>query len=188
MKNGRYLRVVMLLGSGVVLLQGAGCAFQLVTTYGTPPPPPPATFCDVVDQANGGDMFTGNTCGGLNLISALGCEVYTENGLEYYYEVFMPAGASFTADVTYTGADGALWVVDACASPFGCLAYADATFNDETEVITYTNETDADMTVYLVLDAWGTDACGDYVMNFASSGGAVAVEDAAFGAVKALYR
>jgi len=163
---------------------GAGCPFQLVTTDGSPPE---VNFCDVVDQANGGDTFSGTTCGGLNLISALGCEDFTENGLEYYYEVFMPAGSSFTADVTST-ADGALWVVDACEAPFGCLAYADDTLTGELETVSYTNDSASDMFVYLVLDSWGTDTCGDYDMTFATTGGAVAVEGAAFGAVKALYR
>ena len=30
MKNGRHLRLTMILGSGLVLLQGAGCTFEEV--------------------------------------------------------------------------------------------------------------------------------------------------------------
>jgi hypothetical protein len=163
---------------------GAACPFTF--TINSVAIPEPVDFCATVEDVFG-SYFTGTTCNGANNISSLGCNTYTENGLEYYYEIFMPAGSSFTADVTNT-ADGALWVVDACAEPFNCLAYADDTFTGETEVISYTNATANDVYVYLVVDSWGTDTCGDYVMNFASTGGAVAVENATFGAVKSLYK
>ncbi len=166
---------------------GAGCDFTFeIVSAELPPPPVEVNFCDAVEDVSG-TTFAGTTCGGVNNVSALGCEAYTEAGLEYYYEIFMPAGSSFTADVTNT-ADGALWVVDSCADPIGCLAYADDTLSGATETVTYTNATAVDTYVYLVVDSWGTDSCGDYTMNFAATGGAVAVEDAAFGTVKALFR
>jgi hypothetical protein len=166
---------------------GAGCPFTLeIATAELPPPPVAVDFCNSVEDVFG-TSFTGTTCTGVNNVSSLGCETYTEAGLEYYYEIFMPAGSTFTADVTNT-ADGALWVVDACTDPINCLAYADDTFTGDTETITYSNVTANDMYVYLVVDSWGTGSCGDYVMAFTASGGAVAVEEAAFGAVKALYR
>ncbi len=68
-------------------------------------------FCslvtDVYGQAPGGSAsFSGDTCGGLNLISALGCEAYAEAGLEDYYAVTLNAGQTLTATMTST-ADGA---------------------------------------------------------------------------------
>ncbi|MCB1183178.1 hypothetical protein KDM41_07080 [bacterium] len=163
-----------------------GAASPFTFTIDSVALPEPVDFCDAVEDVFG-SYFTGTTCAGVNNVSALGCEAYTENGLEYYYEIFMPAGSSFTADVTNT-ADGALWVVDACVEPLNCLAYADDTFSGETETVSYTNASGSDMYVYLVVDSWGTDSCGDYTMNFAASGGAVAVENASFGTVKALFK
>jgi hypothetical protein len=163
---------------------GAGCAFTF--TLDSVDLPQPVGFCDAVENVFG-TYFTGNTCAGVNNISELGCETYTEDGLEYYYEIFMPAGSSFTADVTNT-ADGALWVVDACEDPIGCLAYADDSFSGDTETISYSNNTAEDMWVYLVVDSWGTDSCGDYEMDFAATGGAVATEGSTFGNFKAMYR
>ncbi len=160
-----------------------------VGAYTPPPPPPAVTFCADVIDASGTGMFYGDTCDGVNLISALGCEAYTENGFEDYYEIVMPAGSSFTATVTNT-ADGALWVVAECEADggaFTCLGYADATFGGDPEVVSYTN-TGGDTVVYLVVDSWGTDSCGTYDMNFESVGGAVANEDMSMGAVKALFR
>jgi len=166
---------------------GARASFTLELATQIPPPPPPAVdFCaSVLDVF--GNVFTGDTCTGQNNIFDLACKVYTENGLENYYEIFMPAGSSFTADVLNT-ADGALWVVDACADPMMCLAYTDATFSNQSEVITYTNTGATDTYVYLVIDSWGTASCGTYTMNFTSTGGAVPAEGATFGMVKALYR
>jgi len=163
---------------------GAACPFTF--EIATVTPPPPVEFCSSVEDVFG-TTFTGTTCTGVNLIESYECGTYTEAGLEYYYEIFMPSGSSFTADVTNT-ADGALWVMDACADPINCLAYADGTLAGAVETVSYANTTASDMYVYLVIDSYGTDSCGDYEMTFTSTGGSVAVEQAAFGAVKALYR
>ncbi len=163
---------------------GAGCSFTF--EIATILPPEPVSFCDSVEDVFGAN-FNGTTCGGVNTIASLGCETSTVNGLEYYYEIFMPSGSSFTADVTNT-ADGVLWVVDACVGPFTCLAFADDTLSGGLETISYANDTASDMYVYVVIDSWGTETCGNYQMTFATSGGALPVENAAFGEVKAQYR
>ncbi|HPF70540.1 MAG TPA: hypothetical protein PLQ13_07735 [Candidatus Krumholzibacteria bacterium] len=162
---------------------GAACDFTF--SINSAAVPEPASFCaNVLDVT--GTYFEGDTCDGANEVSALGCEDYTEAGLEDYYEVFMPAGSSFTVDVTNT-ADGALWVVDSCVEPMNCLAYADNTLTGQAETVSYTN-TGADTTVFIVIDSWGTGSCGTYTMNFSSTGGAVASESTTFGAVKAMFR
>ena len=160
-----------------------------VGSYTPPPPPPAVTFCADVVEASGTGMFYGDTCDGVNLVESLGCEAYSEAGLEDYYEIFMPAGSTFTATVTNT-ADGALWVVAECEAAggaFTCLGYADATLTGDPEVVSYTNA-GGDAVVYLVVDSWGTDSCGTYDMNFESVDGAVANEDMSMGAVKAMFR
>jgi hypothetical protein len=163
---------------------GAECDFTLTTE--SVALPEPANFCDLVLDATG-NYFEGDTCDGVNQVESLGCEVYSEAGLEDYYEVLMPAGSSFTATVTNT-ADGALWVVDSCLDPIACLAYADDTLSGAAEVISYTNVSGADQVVYLVIDSWGTGSCGTYTMDFAGTGGAVADESTSFSNVKAMFR
>jgi len=160
-----------------------------IGTYTPPPPPPPISFCANLIDVEGTGMFYGDTCDGVNLVSTLGCQTYTENGLEDYYEVFMPAGSTFTATVTNT-ADGALWVLAECeaeAAAFTCLATADDTFTGDPEVVSYTN-TGGDMVVFLVVDSWGTASCGTYEMLFESPDGAVANQDMSMGSVKSLFR
>ncbi|MGD9546423.1 MAG: hypothetical protein AB7V45_02640 [Candidatus Krumholzibacteriia bacterium] len=163
---------------------GAACNFNF--TINSVTPPEPVDFCALVDQGTG-NSFTGTTCNGQNLLGGLDCAAYTHAGLEYYYEIFMPSGSTFTATVTST-ADGALWLLDACAEPFTCLAYADDTLTGDAEVLSYTNNSGSDIWVYLGLDSWGTDSCGDFTMDFSSTTGAVANEAASMGAVKALFR
>ncbi|HPF36480.1 hypothetical protein KDK88_06675 [bacterium] len=161
----------------------------LVNDGSGPPPPPPVSFCGDLIEADGTGNFSGDTCDGVNLISALGCEAYTENGLEDYYEIEMPAGSSFTATVTNT-ADGALWVVGECEAvggAFTCLGYADDTFTGDPEVVSYTNTSGSALTVYLVVDSYSS-SCGTYDMVFDSTGGAVANENMSMGSVKALFR
>ncbi|MBU2502233.1 hypothetical protein KJ682_12955, partial [bacterium] len=79
-------------------------------------------------------------------------------------------------------------LLDACAEPFTCLAYADDTLTGGAEVLSYTNNSGSDIWVYLGVDSWGTDSCGDFTMDFYSTTGAVANEAASMGAVKALFR
>jgi len=161
-----------------------------ISEFTPPPPPPDVSFCDFLIDATGTGTFYGDTCDGVNLIESLGCEAYTEAGLEDYYEVRVPAGGSFTATVTNT-ADGALWVLGECLGiegVFNCLGYADATLSGDPEVVSFTNTGASSMYVYLVVDSWGTGSCGTYELVFEGTGGAVATDDVSIDAVKALYR
>ena len=115
------------------------------------------------------------------------CGPYIENGLEHLYEILVPAGGSFTANVTYDTADGALWVLDRCYYDYICLGFADDTLEGELETVTYTNSTDAAQAMILVLDSWGTASCGTYQFEIVSDC-AVAAEVSSFGGVKASFR
>ncbi len=160
-----------------------------IGTYAPPPPPSPVDFCGSVYQGTG-THFTGSTCDGANVVSLLGCAAYAENGLEHYYEIQVPAGCYFTANVTYTNADGALWLLDSCSAPggaFGCLDAVDDTMGVGPESLSYQNATAGPQIVYLVVDSWGTAACGSYTFDFVSDC-AVATEGQTFGSVKAMFR
>jgi hypothetical protein len=155
-------------------------------TFTTTPFVVPPTICELIQDATG-TYFTGNTCDGYNNVSVEDCGDYTENGLEHYYEIQVPAGCYFTANVTYPTKDGALWVLDSCADGYNCVGYADDTLSGQAESVTYQNTTGSLQTVILVLDAWGTAACGDYTFEFVTDC-AVATEVESFGGVKAMFR
>jgi len=101
----------------------------------------------------------------------------------------VPVGGSFTATVI-NEADGALWLMADCLGiegVFECLAFADDTIGSDPEVITYANDGNEDMVVYLVVDSYG-DSCGAYTMEFVSTGGAIATEEISIDSIKAMYR
>jgi hypothetical protein len=156
-----------------------------VTAVGAPEP---NSFCDLLSEAS--SELTGDTCDGENLVDGLTCASYNQLGSEDYYEVYMPAGSSFTAAVT-CDADGSLSVVAECEAlpgQFTCLAYADDTYPGGTEeVISYTNDTGSDAFVFLVIDSYGA-SCGAYTGTFESTGGAVSTEAMSLGEVKSLFR
>lgn len=165
---------------------GAACDFDITVTLTPYTPPEPVAFCDLVQDVEGVGIFSGDTCDGANLIEEMTCQTYAEAGLEDYYEIFMPTGSSFTVDLVHS-VDSALWVLDACAEPFACLATADDVYPGGEESVSYTN-TGADTVVYLVVDSYGTDSCGAYEFTFTPTGGAVANEVMSFGGVKALFK
>jgi len=159
--------------------------------YTPPPPPPPTDFCSLATSlAGNAGGLSGNTCGSVNQIQELGCETYPEAGLERYYAYELCSGGTFTATVI-SSADGALWLVGECYAEPGqltCLAYADATTSGQLETITYTNDGAEAATIYLVVDSWGADSCGDYAGDFTVDGCDVANEDMDFGTLKAQFR
>lgn len=145
--------------------------------------PPPSDFCGLLSEA--GSELSGDTTDGYDLVNGLDCAAFVMNGYEAYYEVFMPAGSSFTAAVTNSN-DGALAVVSQCDLMGDCLAYADNTFGGQEEVISYTNN-GADAMVYLVIDSYSAGAF-TYTGTFTSTGGAVATESMSLGTIKAMFR
>ncbi len=167
---------------------GAATTFTFEMTITPYVPPVVAPFCDFLmdtgEQTVG--TFTGNTCDGMNLVSSLDCGAYTENGFEHYYEVKVPAGATFTVDLMHT-VDSAIWLLDACDETYACIGYADDYYPEGNEYLEYTAGA-TDEVVYLVIDSYGDDTCGDYSFEFTSTGGAVATEAINLGGMKALYR
>lgn len=174
-------------GSFYFVVDGYGTAASAFTlTFTTTPYVAPPTICNLIQDVTG-TYFTGDTCDGYNNVNSNACGNYTEAGLEHYYEIKVPAGCYFTANVTFDIEDGALWVLDSCADGYACVGYADDTFSGDTETVTYTNSTGSEQSVILVVDSYGTGSCGTYTFEFVTDC-AVATEAESFGAVKAMFR
>lgn len=160
------------------------------------PLPEPVDACAEVIQPLPGEegdivpdgtyAFSGDTCGSTNHIEFLDCADYSEAGLDNFYEFTMLPGATIDVTVTST-ADGALWILDACAEPFTCLGYGDATLGGEPETVSYTNDTGAQQRVFLVVDSWGADTCGTFTGDITVNGGVVGLELPSWGEVKARF-
>jgi hypothetical protein len=174
---------------------GAAGPYELVLT--SQALPEPVNVCDQLQQIvpgpegmivpSGTFPVAGTTCGAENLVTSLPCGVYTENGAEAYWELTLLAGGSIDVSVTHAG-DGALWLLDACAEPFECVAYADDTFGGETEAFSYLNNTGDSQVLILVVDSFGTGSCGTYDGTVTLyPPGAIPTTVGSWGSVKAQY-
>jgi hypothetical protein len=169
--------------------QGQGGADQhldAVQVRADIPPPPSACDSPFVTSCVT-TSISGNTCDSFDFINDMDCGTYYEYGRDEWYRLTLFPNGSLTADVTFSVEDGALWIVDDCAVVRNCLAYADDTTEGEQETISYTNDTGANITIYLVVDSWGTGSCGAYTGTLTCTGG-VPEEAASWGALKAQYR
>lgn len=103
-----------------------------------------------------GDSCTGTTDYGNSTVS---CTSYTASAEELLYSVVVPDGETITVTQTPIGGntqDSSLYLLDDCADmdAVNCLAGADSTFGGEVETLNWTNTTGANMTVYIVVDAF----------------------------------
>jgi hypothetical protein len=173
-----------------------GAAGSFTLEFIRDPDPEPIDACERVEQplpGEEGDVLTGvfpisgNTCGSPNTVEFLDCADFAEAGADNWYEIVLLPDASIDAAVT-SSADGALWILDACSEPLNCLAYGDATLTGETEVVSYTNDTGSTQVVYLVVDSYGTDTCGDFTGEITiNPPGVVDTEPASWGGIKSKF-
>ncbi len=116
-----------------------------------------------------------------------GCTGYAAAGNDAVYAVHLEPGDRLTA--TYTNvADGSLYLISDCADPVGsCVAGADDTVGGQDEVIDFTNEGDAAMDLYLVVDCYGSGNGGTYTLVGVLEG-TVPVEATSWTSLKSSFR
>lgn len=181
-------------------------AFELTLTEYIPPvvDPLPSACLDFLQAFPGAPgaivpdgtyVIAGDTCvDGLNHIAVSDCFGWASAGLDIYYEIVLAPGANLEiiAGFLNTG-DAMLYLVDTCQNQDDgavptFLACADDTLAAGLEFINYTNVGTEDQIMYLVMDAYGEDACDTFEGIITLTGGAVATEDASWGSVKSMYR
>lgn len=105
---------------------------------------------------------TGDTCGGTTDYGkgSLGCTGYSAKANERVYSLTVPNGSSVDVTMTPTGSgdgmDSSLYLLAECGDLWGvnCLAGADDTMLGQAESLTWTNNTGAETTVYIVADSY----------------------------------
>lgn len=163
-----------------------GCPFILTVTGA--PLPPPASFCEMAEAVVDTVFFVSSCPGGENLLSQLDCNSWPQNGLEDYYAVTMAPWSSFTATLISEQFDPAIWVLGTCTEPFQCVAFADNGGFGDPEVVTYANNSPAEITVYVVVDAYLDGTCGWYDLTFSIRPGEVSVESTTWGGIKQQFK
>ena len=104
-----------------------------------------------------------------------GCTGYAATGPEGRLAVTLAPGEALTATFDLLDADGALYVVEACADADTCAVGSDRGGAGATEALTYANTGATVETLYLILDSW--DAGGDLFLLDVAIGPADAAPD-----------
>ncbi len=110
------------------------------------------------DNCTGSAVYSGSGCADTGWSSA---------GYELLYQIVVHDGV--TVNVTMTSGpsfDEYLWVTTDCGDVAGdqCVAGADSTAGSG-ETLSFTNSTGADVTYFIVADAYGADNCGVFVLD-----------------------
>lgn len=108
---------------------------------------------------NAGDetvTLEANLYGQPNLIQNFDCSPIVERGGEVWYAVTVNPTHEFSAENTNLAEnlDVALWLFDGCGPTATCLAFADDRLAGQSEFISYVNETEEEVTVYLGVDSY----------------------------------
>jgi hypothetical protein len=135
---------------------GAAGAYglRLETRYPGVPPSicEPGGALDLVCDATA-DTASGTIWDQENLLSFdTSCSPYVEQAGEVWYRITLAPRQEITATLDSPFFDGALWLFDGCGQEAACLAFADQQLQDETETLTWLNDTGEDRVVYLGVD------------------------------------
>ncbi len=146
--------------------------------------------------------FPGNLFGKPDLVQSYECSPILVKGGEQWYTLTLPPPvdnqfggknfSEFTVDFTQVTfpMDIALWLFDGCGTNPVCLDYVNDWTAIRNETLTYRNETEEEMTVYLGVDVFRTpteDGLGHFTIRFKGDV-IVPTEKTSFGSLRALYR
>lgn len=146
--------------------------------------------------------FPGNLFGKPNLIQSYECSPLLLKGGEQWYTLTLAPPvdnqfggkdfSEFTVDFTEVAypMDMALWLFDGCGINPVCLDYVNDWTAIRSETLTYRNETDEEVTVYLGVDVFRSpteSGLGLYTIRFKGDL-IVPTEKTSFGSLRALYR
>ena len=159
-----------------------GLPLQICTEGGATP----------VAPGTGTISLTGNLFQKPNLMQNFECSTIIERGGEIWYAVTVAGHHEFTATTTMLAGtlDAALWLFDGCGPDAQCLDFADDKLAGEAESLTWANDTDDTVTVYLGLDCYREPAYEDIsgvTIEFQGTSN-VPTARQSLGSLRALYR
>ncbi len=155
----------------------------------------------VVDIAVPETIFNHNLFSQFNAVQEFECSPIRLKGGEKWYTLTLPApvdnqwGQDFSEfTVIFTelapGLDVALWLFDGCGMTPTCLGYANDNVGGQPEILTYRNEPDKEIQVFLGVDCFRAPSeavSGFYTIKFTTDI-IVPTEKTSFGSLRALYR
>ena len=127
-----------------------------------------------------------------NLIQTYSCSPIVERGGEVWFAVTVESVHEFTATTTSLSGslDAAFWLFDGCGPDAQCLGFADDKLAGQAETLTFPNDTDFSITVYLAVDSYrlpASEAQGEFTIQFQGISNVPTVRQS-LGSVRSLYR
>ena len=156
----------------------------------------------VVDIAQKESIFDDNLFGLFDAVQDYECSPILMRGGEKWYTLTMPAPvgnqfggmnfSEFKVEITSLAPnlDIALWLFDGCGVGPTCLDYANNNTGGQPETLTYRNESDEEIQVFLGVDCFRAPSeigTGVFKIKFTTDT-AVPTEKTSFGSLRALYR
>jgi hypothetical protein len=156
----------------------------------------------VVDVAQPETTIESNLFGLFDAVQSYGCSPLSLRGGEKWFTLTLPGavgnqfgGKNFSEfRVQFTALaptlDVALWLFDGCGTGPACLAFANSGTGGQFETLTYRNESDQEIQVYLGVDCFRAPAetgTGFFTIKFTTDI-IVPTEKTSFGSFRALYR
>jgi hypothetical protein len=200
--GGSYYLIIDGAGSGSNFAEGLYTLDISARYIGVPP-----SICDPggaieVDTGQAVLEFPGNLFGQDNLIQSYECSPILLRGGEIWYTLTLPppvdnqfGGLDFAEfrvefpSVTFP-LDIALWLFDGCGTSPTCLDYVNDATGGRGETMTYRNETEQEITVYLGVDCFRApteSGLGFFTIKFTNDV-VVPTEKTSLGSLRALYR
>ena len=155
-----------------------------------------------VDIGQGESIFSSNLFGLADFVQSYGCSPFIVRGGEKWYTLTLPApvdnqfgGLDFSEiqiEITELALalDIVMWLFDGCGQNPACLDFVNNHNAGIPERLTYRNETDGEITLYLGVDCWRNpdeSGAGFFTIKFTSDIIAQ-TEKTSFGSLRALYR
>jgi hypothetical protein len=155
-----------------------------------------------VDIAQGEVLLSGSLFIQFNSVQTYECSDTLMRGGEKWYSLTLPApvdnqwgGKDFSGfkvefEALYQLLDVGLWLFDGCGTNPACLDFVNEYQAGIPEQMSYTNETDEEITVYLGIDCWrnpSESATGSFTVKITSDT-VVPTEKKSFGSLRSLYR
>jgi hypothetical protein len=200
--EGTYLLIVDGASGGAAAAEGPYTLEYTCRYVGVSPIACFPGFAQEVVLVPGDTPFNGNLFGQADFVRSYECSPIPLKGGEKWYTLTLPAPtgnqwggqntSEFTAEITVIAPtlDVALWLFDGCGINPVCLDHVNDSIGGNSESLTFRNETDQEVTVFLAVDCFRepTESGTGYFSILFTPNTVVETEKTSFGSLRSLYR
>jgi hypothetical protein len=167
-------------------------AYLLTTTLAACPSAPPNDLCAHAIPVHCNSLVQGTTENATNNITenvSNPCVIGSSAaGPDVFYSICVPNGVQLQTVTTPLSIwDPAIWFVTNCNDATTCVAGTDVGFSGDPETLDWTNDTGAEVCLYIVLDSWTASQVGAFTIEIGCQQVVPDVKSS-WGTIKAHYK